>query len=91
MCPLMTTHRPQLGSKLFVDEQVDEEVGQVVDPKRKAEVAADWSYKDVPVDCGGEGEDEDQEDTDSDLRRLQVARVLAFGSPEIENTRIILL
>ena len=40
----------QLCSELFVDEQVDEEVGQVVDKERELKVAADCgSSKDCVV------------------------------------------
>ena len=36
-------HRLQLGSKLFVDDQIDEEVGQVVDVDCVHEVSVDFA------------------------------------------------
>ena len=50
---LFCVHLLQLGSELFVDEQVDEEVGQVVDVEGESKVAADWFSKkdDVEVRC----------------------------------------
>ena len=45
--------RPQRCSELFIDKEVDEEVGQVVDVVREPEKAADWSTKRGDVRVGG--------------------------------------
>ena len=67
-------HCAQIHAKLLVDQQVDEEVGQVVDVVGVAEVAADWLFRVDCVDGRSEGKDEDEEQTETDLHRLRVAR-----------------
>ena len=47
--------RSQLGSKLVIDDKINEEVGQVVDVECVAEVAADWSTTVHSVDARSEG------------------------------------
>ena len=62
-----TKHRSQLGSKFIIYDQIDEEVGEVVDVERVAEVAADWSARVHSVDARCEREDEDKGETCSNL------------------------
>ena len=35
-------HGSKLGSKLIIDDEINKEIGQVVDEEHVAEVAADW-------------------------------------------------
>ena len=65
-------HRLQLGSELLIDEQVDEEVGQVVDVECETEVAAHWfsRYADVQERCVRQ--DVHDEQTQTDLHRFHV-------------------
>ena len=67
--------RSQLGSKLVIDDKINEEVGKVVDVECVAEVAADWSAFVHSVDARCEGEKENQNKTGSNLHGLHVTRV----------------
>ena len=67
-------HRPQLGSELFIDEQVDEEVGQVVDVESKSKVAADWFTKSDYEYEGCVRQNENHEQTETNFHCLHVAR-----------------
>ena len=69
---LTCTHRLQLGSSLFIDDQVHEEVGQVVDREDILQVSADDSVHVENDDGGRAGHDEDDEQTKAHLQRLQV-------------------
>ena len=60
-------HLLQLGSELFINEQIDEEVGQVGKVDGKAKVAAHCSAQVVNVNRRGEGQDEDDEETQTNL------------------------
>ena len=57
----------QLSSKLFVDDQIDEEVGQVVDVELIDEVAADFLFRIDCVEGWPKRQDEDEEQTKPDL------------------------
>ena len=65
-------HRLQLASKVLIHDQVDEEVGQVVDGVSEAEISADFSHEKRDHERR-EGENKDEEQTHSDLHRLHVA------------------
>ena len=65
-------HRLQLASKVLIHDQVDEEVGQVVDGVSEAKISADFSGEKRDHQRG-ERENKDQEQTHSNLHRLHVA------------------
>ena len=82
----LTEHRLQLRSKLVIDEQVDEEVGQVVDVECETKVAADWSNRGCKVVREYDwsvGQDEDDEQTETDLHCFHVAGPGARVNSEI--------
>ena len=60
---LTPAHRLQLGSKLFVDDQIDEEVGQVVDVDCVHEVAVDFASEVDEVQGWRERDNECEEQT----------------------------
>ena len=69
-----SAHLLQLGSELFINEQVDEEVGQVVDVERETKVATDRF-------TGNEGEyegcvrqNENEKQAQTDFHCLHVPR-----------------
>ena len=57
----------QLSSKLFVDDQIDEEVCHAVDVEAVAEVAADWPFEVAQVEKRREGHDKDGKQAETDL------------------------
>ena len=71
-----TKHRSQLGSKLIIYDQIDEEVGQVVDVERVAEVAANWTSKVYNVHRRDKGDDESDKNTRPNFHGLHVTRIL---------------
>ena len=87
-CPLlcMAKNCLQLAPEIFVDEQIDEEVSQVLNVHRKMKVSVDNASRVERIKQRGEGQNEDQEQTQTDLHRLHVTR---FGTcctlPEIES------
>ena len=75
----MTSHArrsqgPQLRSELFIDEQVDEEVGEVVYVDRKTKVAADWFPESDDVEERSVRQNENHEQTETNFYRFHVAR-----------------
>ena len=64
------------GSKLVINEQVDEEVAEVVDGESKPVVAVDWSTDVNGVESRRHREKENDENTDSNFCRFYVTRVL---------------
>ena len=78
-------HLLQLGSKLFVDEQVDEEVGQVVDVEWETKVAANRFAKKNDVEDRCEWHDENHEQTETDFHCFHVARFSARVLTEIDS------
>ena len=75
----MTSHvcyaqRLQLGSELLIDEQVDKEVGQVVDVESKSKVAADWFFKQNDVEERCAWQKVNHEQTEADFHSFHVAR-----------------
>ena len=69
-------HLFQLDSKFVVNEEVDEEVGQVVDVERVAEVAANWTSKVYNVHRRDKGDDESDKNTRPNFHGLHVTRIL---------------
>ena len=78
-------HFSQLGSELFVDEQVDEEVGQVVDVEGKSKVTADWFSKKDDVEERCEPQNKNHEQTETDFHCFHVARFSARVLTEIDS------
>ena len=78
-------HRPQLGLELFIDEQVDEEVGAVVDVECKSKVAVDRFSKSDDVDERCVRQNENHKQTETDFHCFHVARPGVRVKPEIDN------
>ena len=64
------------GSKLVINEQVDEEVAEVVDGESEPVVAVDWSTDVKSVEGRCHREKENDENTDPNFCRFYVTRVL---------------
>ena len=71
---ILRAHRSQLGSKIFIDEHVDEEIGHVVDVERETEVATNWFRKDDDVQIRCVRQNVDEQQTQTDLYRFHVRR-----------------
>ena len=69
-----SAHLLQLGSEVFIDEQVDEEVGQVVDVERETKIAADWFKRNDGVYERCVQQNKDEEQTQTDFHCFHVAR-----------------
>ena len=85
LCSSALAHRLQLGSKLLVNPQVDEEVGQAVDVDRVHEVAVYFTAHEDEVHGWRERDDEGEEQTESDLHRLRVALGTLRGAKKLND------
>ena len=80
-----SAHLLKLGSKFFVDEQVDEEVGQVVDVEWETKVAANRLAKKDDVEVRCERQNENHEQTETNFHCFHVARFSARVLTEIDS------
>ena len=82
LVPLTSAHGLYPCSKLFIHNEVDEKVGEVVDVEGELKVAADRNSEESHVNTWHERQHEGEKETEPDLHRLRVSFRILRVRPE---------